>query len=273
MSDPTPTLTPFSQLIQGLKEVDKDHHVVTVPSDWLQGRTAYGGLSAALCLEAVQRAIPGLPPLRSAQFAFIGPATGELRVTSSTLRAGRSSVFAGADLMGEDGLATRATFCFGRSRAVDHDHAEVPAPASPPLESLPDYFGWPGQPNFMSHFDGRLAAGAGPRTPGAEPRMLVWLRHRDEGVDPGMVSMLAMADALPPAAMVLFRAAAPISTMTWSIEILDPDFHSDTGWWLVKCTADTAQAGYSAQQTTIWSPDGKPVLIARQNVAIFSKPA
>jgi acyl-CoA thioesterase len=45
---------------------------VTVPEDWMQGRTTYGGLTAALCLKA---ALPlaGDRPLRSAQIAFVGP--------------------------------------------------------------------------------------------------------------------------------------------------------------------------------------------------------
>ncbi|MGD9799873.1 MAG: acyl-CoA thioesterase domain-containing protein, partial [Parvularculaceae bacterium] len=52
-----------------------------VADNWLQGRTVYGGMTAALCLEAAQRAVPGLPPLRSAQVSFIGPAEGDLEIT------------------------------------------------------------------------------------------------------------------------------------------------------------------------------------------------
>ncbi|MEZ5743258.1 MAG: hypothetical protein R3D89_05900 [Sphingomonadaceae bacterium] len=37
-----------------------------IPDGWLQGRTAYGGLSSALVLEAAQRAGGAeLPPLRT----------------------------------------------------------------------------------------------------------------------------------------------------------------------------------------------------------------
>jgi len=57
--------------------------------------------------------------------------------------------------------------------------------------------------------------------------------------------------------------------LTWSIDVLDPYPLTSTGWWLAQATCDTSREGYSAQQTIIWSPDGTPVLIARQNVAIF----
>src|SRR6516225_10431901 len=93
------TWTNFSQMIAAL-ERPADHFTIALPSDWLQGRTAYGGLSAALCLQATLRTFPDLPPLRSAQFSFIGPATGALRVTANMLRQGKSTAFTSADLEG-----------------------------------------------------------------------------------------------------------------------------------------------------------------------------
>jgi hypothetical protein len=60
-----------------------------------------------------------------------------------------------------------------------------------------------------------------------------------------------------------------ISTMTWSIDTLDARPSTPTGWWLAQTVADTSREGYSAQSNVIWSSDGKPVLVAHQNVAIF----
>jgi acyl-CoA thioesterase len=262
------TLTGFSRVIAALDQQD-DHFAIELPSDWLQGRTAYGGLSAALCLQATLRTFPNLPPLRSAQFSFVGPATGVLRVAASMLRQGKSTAFTGADLQGESGLAARATFCFGAERSLAFDHANVPRPMGAALDASASYYDWPTKPNFMNHFEGRLAAGARPGTPGARPEMLVWLRHRDGETDGGLVSLLALADALPPASTILFPKPAPISTMTWSIDMLDAAPASANGWWLVQCTAETARHGYSAQRTLIWSPDGRPILAARQTIAIF----
>ena len=43
------------------------------PAKWLQGRTVFGGLSAALSLQTVLlEAWPDLPPFKSAQVSFIG---------------------------------------------------------------------------------------------------------------------------------------------------------------------------------------------------------
>jgi hypothetical protein len=101
--------------------------------------------------------------------------------------------------------------------------------------------------------------------------MLVWLRHHDASASDDLVRLVALADALPPAAFASLGEAVPISTMTWAIDMLEPAPRSETGWWLVQGTAETIQHGYSAQTTVIWSPDGRPVLSARQNVAIFGR--
>ncbi len=260
-------LTGFSQLLDGL-EADGDTFSITLASDWLQGRTAYGGLSAALCLAATLRANPSLPPLRSAQFAFIGPATGMLQITPSVLRQGKSAVFVGVDLTGDSGLAVRATLCFGAGRTLPGEYGGLVFPALRPPDRCPDFYTFANRPNFMAHFDGRLAGGGAALSASARPEMLVWLRHRDAGVD-DLVRLIALADALPPAAFAAFDAAVPISTMTWSIDMLDANPVSTSGWWLVQGIAETIEQGYSAQATVIWSGDGRPVLCARQTIAIF----
>jgi acyl-CoA thioesterase len=261
-------LTPFSNLTSAM-QTDGDHQSIHLPPDWLQGRTAYGGLSAALCLEATLRVAPELPALRSAQFCFIGPATGQLTICPSILRKGKSTVVMAVDLLGDSGLAVRATMCFGIGRESAHHHQSFVMPTLHSPDTYPSYYEWPSRPNFMNHFEGRLAQGALPGTPGMPPEMTVWLRHRERGDESSLVRLMALADALPPAAMVMSTVLHPISTMTWSIDMLDSQPATSDGWWLVKATADTSAEGYSAQSTVVWNSDGKPVLVARQNVAIF----
>ena len=65
-------MTPIREILAAATPIDGGFRA-QIPSDWLQGRTAYGGLSSALALHAAQGIEPDLPPLRSAQIAFIGP--------------------------------------------------------------------------------------------------------------------------------------------------------------------------------------------------------
>lgn len=271
--DESATQTPFSSLLDSL-DAAGDRFTIALPADWLQGRTAYGGLSAALCLQATLRAFPDVPPLRSAQFAFVGPATGRLGIAPRMLRQGKSAAFAGVDLDGDSGPAVRATLCFGAGRDLPHDHGSLSMPDTPSREACPDFYAWSQRPNFMSHFDGRLAAGSLPMSGGPVPHMRVWLRHRDTTAPDGLVSLVALADALPPASFASFSDGGPvgaISTMTWSIDMLESEVGNPAGWWLVDAQAETIRDGYSAQATVIWHPDGRPVMAARQTVAIFGR--
>ena len=262
-------MTAFSDLLSSL-EKDGDAFRITLTDDWLQGRTTYGGLSAALCVEAALRGVPDLPPLRSAQFTLIGPASGALSVTASVLRRGKSAVFVGADVTGDAGLATRAVLSFGIARTSAVSFESLPMPEVAGIEDSPSFFGEKPMINFQQQFESRMAGGARPFAGGdAPPQYLVWFRHRDPKSRDGIVPLIALADAPPPAAMVLFPTPGPISTMTWTMDILDDAPATRDGWWLVRSTAENAHQGYSSQEMTVWNTDGKPVIAARQTVAIF----
>ena len=262
-------MTSFTDLIAAITR-DGDTFRTTISNDWLQGRTAYGGLSAALCLEVAQRAVQDLPPLRSAQFALIGPAAGALAINASVLRRGKSAVFVNVDLTGEAGLAARAILSFGIARQSTLSFDKIAMPKVTLIAESPSFF--PGDRSFISfqqHFESRLAGGARPMTADAEPDMLIWFRHRDEKARRGIVPLIALADAPPPAATVMFPQPGPISTMTWSLDVLSDAPETKDGWWLIRSSAETAHQGYSSQPMMIWNTDGKPVIVARQNVAIF----
>ncbi len=67
--------TPFREMMQSLAPGEQGL-AIDLPGDWLQGRTAYGGLTGALCVEAAARLHPGLPPLRNAHSPSPGPPPG-----------------------------------------------------------------------------------------------------------------------------------------------------------------------------------------------------
>lgn len=261
-------MTGFADLMGSLVRVG-DGWTVSVGADWLQGRTLYGGLSSALCFEAATRQFEGLPPLRAAQLAYAGPASGELKIRVEEMRCGKSTAFIGVDLIGDAGLATRAIFCFGAARASSVTHSAVPQLAVPPPDKSKPFFDGTPPLNFMQHFEWRRAGGHLPLSRASDPTMLIWLRHRDAATRPSVSSLLALADAPPPAAIVLFDKFAPISTMTWSIDLHTDSIATDDGWFLVRTTADTVSDGYSGQAMTVWNAAGEPLMSSRQSVAVF----
>ncbi|MEE3099464.1 MAG: thioesterase family protein [Pseudomonadota bacterium] len=241
---------------------------VELPDGWLQGRTTYGGMSAALCVEAARLALPGLPPLRSAQFAFAGPASGRLVARARLVRQGKSAATATAELDGDAGPAVRALLTYGAARDSAVAHRDLAAPDLPGPEDCGPFMGDGPRPRFAENFDMRLAAGSRLMSGGA-PTYTLWVRHlAAEGADP-LAALVALADAPPPPGLVLFTGPAPISTMTWSADLLaepgDPG-----GWHLLRSDCRHAAGGYSEQAMTLWDAEGRPLMVSRQRVAIFA---
>ncbi|MGH6950212.1 MAG: acyl-CoA thioesterase [Vitreimonas sp.] len=250
---------------------DGAHWVIDAPEAWSQGRTLYGGMTAALACEAVKRAHGELAPLRSAQLAFIGPASGRLRFGSTLLRRGRSSTIIASDCMNEQGYAGRALFVFAvaRESRVVHDFLpmpDVPAPeASPPFRKG----GPPSTRGFWDNFETRLAAGARLMDLSApRPEFSVWTRCLDTGGADPTTALLAIADCLPPAAMTHFPQLGPISTMTWAIDIAHVPQNVDA-WQLLRSSSEHAREGYSLQTMAMWTATGELIAAGRQAVAIF----
>lgn len=125
-------MTALREVIAGLEPIEGGWRA-HVPEGWLQGRTAYGGLSAALALHAAMASDDDLPPLRSALVAFIGPLSGAITIRATRLRRGRNAAFVQADVESEAGLGLRATFVFMGTvpSAVDHHAGAAPAVAPP----------------------------------------------------------------------------------------------------------------------------------------------
>jgi len=262
-------MTPFSEILDGMTG-GGEAFTVTVPPDWMQGRTTYGGLSSALCVAAAERMAPGLPPLRAGQFTFIGPAGGAVRLQLSVLRQGKNSVFIGADLIGEAGLATRAVLTFGAARASELNHAACPLPRAIPRDESVEYFSREGAPAFTKHFDSRPAGGHAMFSGAAAADLLVWGRHKDPAARNTATGLVALGDILPPAAVAMFTRFAPISSMTWGIEMTAPGHVGDPeGWYLLQSTGEATSDGYSSQDMRLWAEDGTLVMASRQMVAVF----
>lgn len=242
-------------------EADEEGFRAVIGNHWLQGRTAYGGASAAVALMATKAAFTDLPPLRSAQIAFVGPLAGAVRTTPALLRRGKNSAFVACDVAGLDGVGLRALFLFMASRpsAIAFEDLRAPEAANPndhPVDaaSLPQ--------GFLTNFD---LSNWSTREAG----FTRWARLKDRaGLDPE-VELIAIADALPPAAMALAKEWGPISTTTWQLNLVTDAPATRDGWWLLG--ADTLHAGHgsSSQTMTIWNRDGEAVATASQSVALF----
>lgn len=263
-------MTSYSDLIDSITQEADDVMSVHIPPDWMQGRTTYGGLSAALCLKTARPLAKGIP-LRSAQIAFVGPVGGDVRMRAHTLRVGKSARFIGADILAPDGsVATHATFIFGAERETAQTIApRLPMPDVPPPGDRPPLIPKGAGPGFINHFNILLARGDHPFSGSQSGENLLWMRHADRDAPNSATALLALGDAPPPAAMSMYSTPARISSMNWSIDVLTDEFETDDKWWLSRSTAQTLAHGYSAQAMAMWNTRGEPVMVSRQTIALF----
>ena len=236
-----------------------------IPDDWKQGRTCYGGLSSALAWRAAATLAPDLPPLRSAQIAFVGPVEGRVAGTARLLRRGRSSAFVEAELTTEQGVMLKAVFACLAERPSRADLAAAPAPPGAAAGEVP--LDLPkGAPAFARNMEFAHSLPAGRN---AEPLLRRWVRLRErEGLDPA-TELLVLGDGLPPAAVRLLNGVGPVSSATWNLNVVTPLPQTRDGWWLLQSRSDQAQCGLSAQAMTMWNSEGEAIAIGSQTVSLF----
>jgi len=258
----------FTHLLNGLTQNADQSWSANITDNWMQGRTTYGGLSAAICLKVVENTFPDLPPLRSAQINFVGPAGGDVVITSTVMRQGRSVTYISAEMVGEKGLATHAVFCFGESREsrINQDFTTRPKVAS--VAESKDFFASGFGPAFANNYECLLAQGGAPLSGSKEHEHFIWVRHKDKHAT-DMPALLGVADMPPPAVLPMFEEFAPISSMTWMMNFLSPDTASTDGWWLMRSAAEHARDGYSSQDMQVWNAKGELIVTGRQSVAVF----
>lgn len=181
-------MTGFAALLAEAEEIEGGF-AFDITDDWLQGRTAYGGLTSALALAAAQRVDPELPPLRSGQFAMIAPLAGRVEARARIVRKGRNATWVAAELSNEKGVGFSASFVFMRQIESAADIAGYPLPegVSPVADAKPvpmDH-----APQFLKqNFDARFAL---PKSALGEADLCWWVRLRArENLDPALEAVL-----------------------------------------------------------------------------------
>ncbi len=149
----------FTELLASVSPADAHSRATAIPETWMQGRTAYGGLTAALCLEA---AIPlgGGLPVRAVQVAFVGPVNGTAVCKPEVLHQGKNTVFTSVRMTADDGVLAEAIITSGAPRASALDFAHLPPPDVPAVEAINRPLHRSGHgPTFAQNFDIRFAGG------------------------------------------------------------------------------------------------------------------
>jgi acyl-CoA thioesterase II len=246
---------------------------LSIPSSWAQGRTIYGGLSAALAYQAMKQSVTSDKQLRSLNTSFIGPinVNQEFEIAIEVLRQGKNVTQVLAKLIQNEKSALVAQASFGTDReskikVANQLFHDMPVPLKPSfLPRIPKV-----TPKFLSHFQLAKTKGGLPFTGRKDSDVHGWMRFEQPPKEFTDAHLVALIDSWPPTILQMFKLPKMASTMSWNLEFIYPHLPiAADEWFAYQATTRQAADGYVHAEANVWDSRGELVAISRQVVTVF----
>lgn len=245
----------------------------TLSSEWSQGRTVYGGISAGMLYCAAKSHVESSRLLRSMSTNFVGPLLAKEAFTISVeiIRSGKNVSQIQARAIQNGKVCVLSQFCFAQGRkskvAVENNekHAMTTPSKAKFIPQIPKV-----TPKFLRHFDLSIEDGGLPFLGSKKSHYFGWMRYTSPPEIMSEAHLISIIDAWPPTVLQMLRLPAPASTVSWNLELVYP--HKEilpTDWFAYKAHTRQAADGYGHTEASIWDAHGELVAISRQTVAVF----
>lgn len=269
---------PFSATVAA-RTIDGSTVRFHLGDDWQQGRTAYGGVVAALAAQAMRDVAganwPAEMTLRSLQCAFVAMVEpGAVEVQVETLRQGRNmtQLLARIGNPGRLGSVLIGVYGSDRPSALTPRHPERP-PARAEADALPAMPFVPAlMPPFLQHVETRPCDAARPFSGTPSVRSVIHMRLRDadaSAIVPEVLTVL-LGDMPATPALSELPERAMSSSVTWSLELRPTAAHVAGGWWRIDSESVLVQGGTINHAARLWAPDGQLAAMGTQVVTVFA---
>jgi len=261
----------FAQLADN---IDDRHITMQILMEWSQGRTVYGGLTAALLYKAMRQGVDQDRKPRYLNCNFVSPLLAEeaFEIEVTPLRSGRSATQLMGQITQNGKVCVTAQVCFGLGRdskiQINHDTGhdmQIPKKGNF-IPQIPKVV-----PKFLRHYDINLKAGRFPFMASKKDFMHGWVRFKKAPEHMSEGHVVSLIDAFPCPVLQMLKWPAPASTMNWNIEFIHPYDHIKPSDWLAYQSATRQAAdGYCHMESNIWNQQGQLIAISRQVVAVFA---
>ncbi len=250
---------------------NSDSNSTRFSENWSQGRSAFGGLSAAFAVTAMRKKLAQPRTIRSLMVSFIAPvAPGEVSVEAKILRQGKNVTQCSASVISGGQIALQAMAAFGSSRAAFK-------PATAGNKELPNrdngiFFADNAKrlPHFLQYFEGCWIDGGIPFSGNYKPFMNMWVRHTQDVSRFPIEKLVAIADIPPPVLLSHFeKPPVPASSLTWSLEFVVAPEELTGEWFYLEFEVEAAADGYTQQSGRIYDEVGRLVALTRQCMVYF----
>ena len=268
----------FDQLLEQAAKIGQSDKIeqsaltMQFPENWCQGRTAFGGLSAALLYQAIRGKVNNDRRLLSLSTNFVGPLLADtpFSLYVEVLREGKNSTQVLAKAIQNEQVAVIVQACFAKNR---ESAINVPVSKSLGLSPVNERYTLPyikGQmPEFFQHVDLCPQQGAMPFTGADTSHLGGWMRlkHTPETITEAHV--IALTDAWPPTLLQMFKQPGPASSMSWYLEFVQSPNLTPGEWLGFEAITHHSKDGYGLEDGCIWSQSGELIALTRQTVAVF----
>ena len=259
----------LGDILTGLE--NSDSNSTRFSENWSQGRSAFGGLSAAFAVTAMRKKLAQSQTIRSLMVSFIAPVIpGEVNVEANVLRQGRNVTQCSANVISGGQIALQAMAAFGNSR-------EAFKPATAGNKELPNRASGISfsdnakrLPPFLQYFDGCWTDGGIPFSGNYKPFLNMWVRHKQDVSSFPVEKLVAIADIPPPVLLSHFeKPPVPASSLSWSLEFIEAPEELTSEWFYLEFEVEAAADGYTQQSGRIYDELGRLVALTRQSMVYF----
>lgn len=269
----------FEQLLEQASSIaqlqnEPSTHAMQFPQNWCQGRTAFGGLTAALLYQAMRKYVEQDRRLLSLSTNFVGPLLADTPFSLSVevLRQGKNTSQLVAKAIQHDQVCVIVQACFATSRSSDVNvSVSKKMTLSAVNERLVIPFVKDKMPAFFQHIDLCPQAGAMPFTNSSSSHLGGWMRFKHTTNHINEAHVIALADSWPPTLLQMFKQPAPASSMSWYLEFVQTPNVQPCEWLGFEAITHHAKGGYGIEDGCIWSQSGELIALTRQTVAIFDQ--
>lgn len=243
-----------------------------IDPSWQQGRTTFGGLTAALMARAVSRVVDDeRRVLRTAHLHFVAPAPPGLFVVEvAPIRAGALVSHLSATLSQGGAPVAFGTFTCAAPRegTLSYDALARAPDAAPFAQIDPVELGPPVAPVFTQHFEYRFAFGELPFSGAERAALGGYIRARPPRVLDAALAM-AFLDAWPPAALARSDGLRAAASVDMRVEFFGSPLVDAETPGFVTCASGVAREGYADEEARLFV-DGALVARCHQLVALLS---
>ncbi|MCF6439618.1 thioesterase family protein [Pseudoalteromonas luteoviolacea] len=249
---------------------------LSVPNTWSQGRTVFGGLSAALMLKHMYIQLNDQDrQLLSFSCNFVAPliASEPFTINTSILRQGKNVTQLESRIEQRDSVCLVSLASFAKQRPSNIKVKSQIKPAilntdineENTIQYVEGIF-----PAFIQHVDLNIQAGAMPFSGADSSELHGWMKFKQMPQKTAQeLYILALADAWPPTLLQLCNKPSPASTVSWYIEFLQPLELSTHDWVGYEAITHQASNGYGIEDAKVFSKAGDLIALSRQTVAVF----